>query len=75
MKKLEELQKKLGVLDQGDIEKLRTIKGSLSSFIEQKNIDEKGLRSLENMVLELENLKQSYTWRLIRILKQGHMLD
>ena len=75
MKKKEKLQEDLGKLSEFDLDTIRAIKGSLSSFIEQKNIDEKGLRSLENMVLELENLKQSYTWRLIRILKQGHMLD
>jgi len=75
MKKKEKLQEDLGKLSEFDLDTIRDSVDSLSSFKEDSTLSEDGLRKLENCVRELENLKQSYSWRIIRLLKQNHMLD
>ena len=75
MKNVEELKKKQGLLDQGDLDRIKDITAELAAFKDIPNINENGLRKLENILTELEGLKNSYIWRLVKLLKQNHMLD
>lgn len=75
MKTKKELKKNLGKLNQFDLDTIRDISSDLAFFKDKKEITEEGLRKLENCLVQLETLKNSYSWRIIRLLKQGHMLD
>tara|TARA_Y100000310_G_scaffold330609_1_gene402552 strand:- start:592 stop:819 length:228 start_codon:yes stop_codon:yes gene_type:complete len=75
MKNIEDLKKKQGQLDQVDLDKVRSLTAELAAFKDSPEISENGLRKLENILTELEGLKNSYIWRLVKLLKQNHMLD
>lgn len=75
MKQKENLKKQLGYLSIDDIEKVTFLIEELKSFLNKKDINEDGLRRLDNLSRELENFRSHYTWKAFKLLKQGHMLD
>ena len=75
MKNKKELEENLGNLDQLDIENLKETSKQLEEFTKSPEISEKGLRQLDNTLGILEAFRKSYSWRIIRLLKQGNMLD
>ena len=46
----------------------------LKSFVEKNTLDEAGIRTLSNVISELELFKETYLWRFINALKQNHMI-
>jgi|ETNvirnome_2_300_1030623.scaffolds.fasta_scaffold01020_8 hypothetical protein len=75
MKTKEEINKKIGELSHTEISKLEYIIKVCERLMERKLIDEDTLKDLSNMYTEIHIIKESFTLRLIRILKQNHMLD
>ena len=75
MKNKKELEENLGNLYQLDIENLKETSKQLEEFTKSPEISEKGLRQLDNTLGILEAFRKSYSWRIIRLLKQGNMLD
>tara|TARA_R110000824_G_scaffold262952_2_gene451622 strand:- start:329 stop:556 length:228 start_codon:yes stop_codon:yes gene_type:complete len=75
MKSIEKLQEEVGQLHFDDIKKIRFVIEELQRVSKSKKIDEASLRVLSNCLLELGTLKDSFFWRLVKVLKQNHMID
>ena len=75
MKDKREIEEKQGILNISEINGLEWMIDELSSFVEKNEVTEEGVVTLENILGSFANFKRNYTQRLIRLLKQGHMLD
>lgn len=75
MKTKKELKIKIGEITHPEIQKLDFISKTCESLIEKKVIDENTLREVDNLFSEIMILKDTYTRRLISLLKQNHMID
>jgi len=75
MKSIEKLKQEVGVLHFDDSKKIKFIIEELNRIEKSKKINEDNLRVLSNCLIELGTLKESYYWRLIKLLKQNHMID
>ena len=75
MKDKRDIEEKLGILNVSEINGLEGMIDELSSFVDKNEVTEEGVVSLENILGSFANFKRTYTQRLIRLLKQGHMLD
>jgi len=75
MKKKEELKESQGKLTPSEKADLEWITEELHNFLEEALVSESGLMRLENVLTSFLNLKRNYAQRVIRLLKQGHMLD
>ena len=75
MKSIEKLKQEVGVLHFDDIKKIKFIIEELGRIEKSKKINEDNLRVLSNCLVELGTLKESFYWRLVKILKQNHMID
>tara|TARA_Y100000034_G_C6788231_1_gene352726 strand:+ start:614 stop:841 length:228 start_codon:yes stop_codon:yes gene_type:complete len=75
MKKKEDIEKSIGILNEPDMEILKGLKNTIDSFTKDKAITEEGLQRLENLVTEVKNFTESYMWRLVRMIKRGDMVD
>ena len=69
---IEEIRSKLNTSELADIQWLHA---ELANFLENDDVSSEGLTKLENMVNTLNNFRRSYTQRVIRLMKQAHMLD
>ena len=75
MKTQKELRENFGKLTEDQKKKIQVIIAELKLLLEANKINETGLRSISNIELELSSLKESYLWRTINLLKQGHMIN
>jgi len=75
MKNIKEIKKSEGSLNLSEIEDLKWIKEELGNIIESNKINENNLLKLENILTTFINVKRVYSLRLIKLLKQNHMLD
>ena len=75
MKSAETLKKDIGVLHSEEIKKITFIVEELNKLKKKKTINEDNLRALSNCYRELETLKEVFYWRLIKLLKQNHLVD
>ena len=74
MQTKEELKNKIGELSHTEVSKLEYISKICERLTARKSIDEDTLKDLSNMYTEIYILKESFTKRLISILKQNHMI-
>ena len=75
MKSIEKLQEEVGQLHFDDTKKIKFVIEELQRIAKSKTINEANLRVLSNCLLELGTLKESFFSRLVKILKQNHMID
>ena len=75
MKNKIEVKKQLGKFRELEVEILNSIAKELINIAENPQITESHLQQLENIVRQLMTMKESHTQRLIKILKQNHMVD
>ena len=75
MKSIEKLQEEVGQLHFDDTKKIKFVIEELQRIAKSKTINEANLRVLSNCLLELGTLKESFFWRLVKVLKQNHMID
>ena len=75
MKSIEKLQEEVGKLHFDDTKKIKFVIEELQRIAKSKNINEANMRVLSNCLLELGTLKESFFWRLVKVLKQNHMID
>ena len=75
MKTREEINKKIGELTHIELSKLDYIIKSCERIKDRLKIDEETLKDLSNMYAEIHIIKESFTRRLIHILKQDHMVS
>ena len=69
---IEELKSKLNSSEMTDISWLHS---ELATFLETDYVSSEGLVKIENMVNTLNNFRRTYTQRVIRLMKQSHILD
>ena len=74
MKSTEELKKKRGRLTEAEVNSIGTIKSTLSQIEKNPEISISGLRELQNIYSTIRVLKESYTERVINLLKEGNKL-
>tara|TARA_R110000824_G_scaffold62437_5_gene165378 strand:+ start:4163 stop:4390 length:228 start_codon:yes stop_codon:yes gene_type:complete len=75
MKTKEEINKKIGELTHTETSKLDFIVKYCESIRNKHIIDEDTIKDLSNMYAEIYILKENLTRRLIKLLKQDHMID
>jgi len=75
MKTKEEINKKIGELTHNETSKLDYISKSCERIKDRLKVDEDTIRDLSNMYAEIYILKENLTRRLIKLLKQDHMVD
>jgi hypothetical protein len=75
MKSKEEVNKNLGKLKEEELKAIEGIVFDLTNFAKEKKITEDSIQTLSNALVALGALKDMITWKLIRLLKQDHMLD
>jgi len=74
MKSIEELKKKRGRLTEAEVNSIGTIKSILSQMEKKPEISIIGLREIQNIYSTIRVLKESYTERVINLLKEGNKL-
>ena len=75
MKNIKDIKKQVAKLSETELNTLKSIATNLATIQKKPTVSEDGLRLLENCFSELEIFKNNYTWRVIRLLKQNHMID
>ncbi len=75
MRHKDEIKQSQAKLTSVEKENLQWIVEELTSFLETDEISEAGSKKLNNSISGLINLEQTYISRLIKILKQNHMID
>jgi len=75
MKNIKDIKKQVSNLSETEINTLKSIANNIANIQSKPIVSEDGLRLLENCLSELEIFKNNYTWRVIRLLKQNHMID
>jgi hypothetical protein len=75
MKNINEIKGKLGQLNELDQQKTRQINRQIESFTENKVISTEGLKDLYNIQTEIHMFIEQYSDRLIKLLKQNHMVN
>jgi len=69
---IEELKSKLNSSEMTDISWLHS---ELGNFLDTDDVSSEGLVKIENMVNTLNNLRRTYTQRVIRLMKQSYIVD
>ena len=75
MKNIKDIKNRVGKLSETELTTLKSIVNNITTIQKKPIVSEDGLRLLENSFSELEIFKNNYTWRVIRLLKQNHMID
>ena len=75
MKDIKDIKKQVAKLSETELNTVKSIANNLATIQKKPTVSEEGLRLLENCFSELEIFKNNYTWRVIRLLKQNHMID
>ena len=75
MKDIKDIKKQVAKLSETELNTVKSIASNLATIQSKPTVSEEGLRLLENCFSELEIFKNNYTWRVIRLLKQNHMID
>lgn len=75
MKTYNEIKKKISKLTDIDQRKIREITETLKSFSERAELSPEGLKFLQNLQTSLNIFVEQYSDRVIKLLKQNHMID
>lgn len=75
MKTADSIKKQNSVLSSEDKKNLLNLIEDIQKLIQDNQINEDALRTLDNTITSLSALKNNYMWRIIRAAKQNHMLD
>tara|TARA_R100000008_G_scaffold13428_1_gene6607 strand:+ start:344 stop:571 length:228 start_codon:yes stop_codon:yes gene_type:complete len=75
MKTYNEISKKLAKLTEHDHQKVQEIVKSLQNFAKKGIVSSGELKNLQNMQTSLNTFVEQYSDRVIKLLKQHHMLD
>lgn len=69
---IEEIRSKLNTSELAD---LNWLHAELGNFLTSDDVSSDGVIKLENMVNTLNNFRRTYTQRVIRLMKQAHIVD
>lgn len=70
-----ELKKKLHYLSPEERKQLKNIADDINQFLKQPKINEESLRIVASFYQQMGIIKDSFILRLIRLLKQNHMVN
>ena len=75
MKNPEEIKEIRSKLNASEIADLNWLHTELGNFLDSDGVSAEGVTTLENMANTLNNFRRTYTQRVIRLLKTGHIVD
>lgn len=75
MKKIEDIRKTAGELNAPDVDNLKYLVKELEQIIENNEVSELNLTRIDNLITTLSAFRMNFVKRLIKLLKQNHMLD
>jgi len=74
-RKEEELKKQMHYASPEERKQLKNIAEDITAYLAQPKINEESLRTIASLYQQLGIIKDSLTIRLIRLLKQNHMIN
>lgn len=74
-RKEEEIKKKMYYASPEERKQLKNIADDINQFLKQPKINEDSLRTIAGTYQQLGIIKDSFVLRLIRLLKQNHMIS
>jgi hypothetical protein len=75
MKNPEEIKEIRSKLNTSEIADLNWLNAELGNFLDSDVVSADGVITLENMANTLNNIRRTYTQRVVRLLKTGHIVD
>jgi len=75
MKNPEEIKELRSKLNTSEIEDLKWLHTELGNFLDSDDVSSEGVVKLENLMSTFNNFRRTYTQRVIRLMKQAHMID
>ena len=75
MRTSHDIRKKATALSEDDKKTLQTLIEELKFIIDHPKINEDMLIKLGNISTTINTFKENYMWRILRAIKQNHMLD
>ena len=75
MKDFNSIKKTVASLTDTERQKFKDLSKELSTFSEKKEVEVMGLKTLFNLQTQINSLIEQYSDRVIRLLKQNHMLN
>jgi len=75
MRTSQDIRKKETEISPEEKKQLETIIEEIKFILKSPKVNENTLNQLKNVITSATNLKENYTLRIIRKLKQNHMLD
>ena len=75
MKTPEEIKEIKSKFNSSEISDIKWLYSELETFIKTDEVSMQGLTTLENMINTLNNFRRTYTQRVVRLMKSGHIID
>jgi hypothetical protein len=75
MKSENDIKKELVSFSDTEKQTFRFVEMELKIIQESNSLSEDNVKKLTNIITQLNSLKESYFWRLLRAAKQNHMID
>jgi len=75
MKTRESIEKQIFAISEDDRKTIIALSEEIKMATETRVVNEELIHKLDNIITTLDNLRDSYMWRLLRAAKQNHMID
>tara|TARA_R110002051_G_scaffold107173_1_gene180099 strand:+ start:747 stop:974 length:228 start_codon:yes stop_codon:yes gene_type:complete len=75
MKNKEDIKEIRSRLNASELEDIKWLHAEISSFLKTDVVSLGGVIKLENMLNSFNNFRQTYTSRVLNLMKQGNILD
>lgn len=75
MKTEKDIKKELVVFTDNERQSFKFSEKELNSILESNKVSEDTVQRLSNIITQLNALKESFFWRLLKAAKQNHMIE
>jgi|ETNvirnome_2_130_1030620.scaffolds.fasta_scaffold14294_4 hypothetical protein len=75
MKNKEDIKEIRSRLNTSELEDIKWLYTEIGSFLKTDVVSQEGVIKLENMLNSFNNFRQTYTSRVLNLMKQGNILD
>ena len=75
MKNKEDIKEIRSRLNSSELEDIKWLYTEIGSFLKTDVVSQEGVIKLENMLNSFNNFRQTYTSRVLNLMKQGNILD
>ena len=75
MKNPEEIKESRSQLNTSELADIEWLHAELGNFLDSDDVSSEGVLKLENLMNTFNNFRRTYTQRVIRLMKQAHMID